>query len=45
MSLTLLFWLVFAIVFLMAATGAKRRDAKAVVYGLLLLLAGVGLIA
>lgn len=45
MSLTLLFWLVFAIVFLMATTGAKRSDAKVVVCGLLLLLAGMGLIA
>lgn len=44
-SLALLFWLIFAVVFLMAATGAKRSDAKVVVYGLLLLLAGMGLIA
>lgn len=39
MSLTVLFWVVFAVVFLMAATGAKRTDAKVVVCAL------VGLIA
>lgn len=45
MSLTFLFWLVFAVVFLMAATGFKRSDAKVVVCGLLVLLACTGLIA
>lgn len=45
MSLTLLFWVVFVVVFLMAATGAKRTDAKVVVCGLLILLASVGLIS
>lgn len=44
-SLTALFWLVFVVVFLMAATGRKRSDAKVVVCGLLIALACVGLIA
>lgn len=42
--MTVVFWLVFALVFLMAATGARRSDAKAAVCVLLLVLAGVGLI-
>lgn len=45
MSLGLLFWLVFALVFLMAATGARRSDAKVLICGLLVVFAVVGLIA
>lgn len=44
MSAVVLFWLVFAIVLLMALTGARRTDARVVICGLFGVLAVVGLI-